>query len=972
MSPEDWQKIKDIIADALALPRQERAALLNSACGEDTELRKEVEKFLDFEDGEGSFLEGSPVEFEKSDLRVSENGSSALVNKQIGNYKITREIGAGGMGAVFLAERVSDEFSQRVAVKLVKAGINSRETIRRFHQERRILASLEHPFIARLIDGGRFGDGEGMPYFVMEYIEGSPINEYADANNLTLLERLYLFRKICEAVEYAHRNLVIHRDLKPSNILITEDAAPRLLDFGIAKLLKDENANESGETNTQQFAFTPEYASPEQLRGEKLTTATDIYSLGVVLYELLTGVRPFQSSEKNIGKLISLVTDSEPPRPSSAVSGQWLVVRNKTAPYIEQRTKADEPQTNPKSKIQNPKSLKGDLDNIILKSLRREPERRYSTVKEFSEDIRRHLEGLPVSASKDTWSYRAQKFIQRNRVAVGAAGLILLTLLAGLGATAYQANVAQRERTKAEQRFRDVRQLANSFLFEFHDAIETLSGSTPARKLVVSRAVEYLDKLASEAEDDPTLQRELGTAYEKIGRIQGNSYFANLGDTEGAMKSYNRSLEIRRRLAEADPENRELQYELARSWRGVGDMLYTIDDLKGGLQAYENGIAILNRIVAQEPDNLKYLNTLSDTLSHQGDIKGMEGFQNLGDTKGALESYRRSVEIGEKLVTAEPANAEYSGDLATHLIYFGRLQSATGDFKGAISSGQKSISIFEKLSAAEPDNFEYKKRLIVVSNSMRLLLLDEGRSQEALDSARSGIKTLEEMIAKDPKNFQLRRGLGVVYNALGMAQLQIRDVRGAIDSFHRSLSGAEELSAADPKSGEPRMDVLTARQLLAEAQIEAGEFDSALLNLRQNVATYEETLREDSTDKVAKDKLALSLALTGRALSAKGNLSAAAEAFRRAVSSAEEVLQAAEPNTRSKNRHALSFFEAGKAFKAFSQIENPAKKQIAYSEACKYFQRSFEIWEGMRQTGTLSSIYVDRHEQAARELANCN
>lgn len=955
MNPQHWQKVKNIIEQALEVAPEMRSSYLAEACGEDQDLRREVDSLLTFEEETFDLIERGVF----SAVLDGEPNKKEMIGKRIGHYKIVAPLGEGGMGTVYLAERADGAFEQQAALKLIKPGMDSNAILRRFLTERQILASLKHSNIAHLIDGGT--TEEGLPYFVIEYVAGETITDYAERENLDLEGRLKLFLKVCAAVSFAHSNLVIHRDLKPSNILVNRDGEPKLLDFGIAKLLK---SDANGQTATQSFVFTPEYASPEQVRGEKLTTASDVYSLGVILYELLTGRRPYKIDSRNIGEIIRAICETEPGRPSS-------VVGNLTDQNGGKQTKDGGRQTNPKSEIRNWKSLRGDLDNIILKALRKEPERRYSSVEQFSEDVRRHLEGLPVAASSDTWKYRATKFVQRNRVAVVAAGLVLLTLIGGLAATYYQARIARAERAKAEQRFKDVRQLANSFLFEFYDTIEPLSGSTPARKLVVSRAVEYLDILASEAANDSTLQRELGTAYERLGKIQGNSYFSNLGDTKGAMKSYNRSLEIRQRLAEADPANRELQYELARSWRGVGDMLYTANDLKAGLEAYENGIAVLERIVAQEPDNLKYLNAFADTLTHQGDIKGMEGFQNLGDTKGALESYRQAVEIGEKIVAAEPDNAEYLGDYATRLIYFGKMQSVTGDYKGAILSGQKSISLFEKLSAADPDNAEYKTRMIIVSNSMLPLLLEEGRSREAFESAQSQIKKLEEMIAKDPKNVNLRRGLGVLYNTLGGAQLQLKDFTGAIEAYRRSLAIGTEISAADPKSGEARRDVLIARQLLAEAQIEAGEPDAALQNLRQNVSIYEEILKGSGSSNQTKDNLAVCLALIGRALAVKGDLKNSAETFRRAASTAEEVLQKSEPNNRSKSRSALSFFEAGKVLKKLGQIENGETGQSTRRDACGYFRRSFELWSQLQQTGVLSTVNANRPAEAAAELAGC-
>ena len=523
MTPENWKKVKSIVELAVDLAPDRRAAFLDERCAEDVTLRTEVESLLAADNTNAQLLEGN-----FSTAVFGSDGPDALIGKQIGHYKITAEIGAGGMGSVYLAQRADGAFEQKAAIKLIKRGMDSDAIQKRFINERQILASLEHPNIAHLIDGGTTSDA--LPFFVMEYIEGETILDYATKKDLDLEARLELFRKVCSAVSYAHQNLVIHRDLKPSNILVTNDGTPKLLDFGIAKLLKSDTSNEQ---STKNIIFTPEYASPEQVRSEKLTTATDIYSLGVILYELLTGNRPYDTNDKSLGDILRSICETEPERPSSVVS------RPRSGQH---GTGQNNKQTDPRSKKQ---ALLGDLDNIILKALRKEPERRYSSVEQFSEDIRLHLAGLPVMAITDTWGYRATKFVGRNKVPTVAAAVFLVTILGGSSATLYQARIAQRERLRAEQRFNDVRTLANSFLFEFHDAIQPLSGSTPARKLVVSRALEYLDKLAVEATDDVALQRELGTAYERIGKIQGNSYFPNLGETDGAMTSYHRSLEIR-------------------------------------------------------------------------------------------------------------------------------------------------------------------------------------------------------------------------------------------------------------------------------------------------------------------------------------------------------------------------------------------------------------------------------------------
>jgi len=953
MNPEQWQKVKNILENALEKSSDSRSIYLDEVCGKDEDLRLEVEKLLEFEQIESDVLEQAAF----SVVSENDSGSKNFVGKQIGNYQIIGELGTGGMGAVFLAERADGEFKHQTALKLIKRGMDSDAVLRRFFNERQILASLEHPNIARLIDGGTTSDG--LPFFVMEYVEGTTILEFAETKNLNLEERLNLFREVCAAVSFAHQNLVIHRDLKPSNILITNDGKVKLLDFGIAKLLKSDEENQ---TATQMQIFTPEYASPEQVRGEKLTTATDIYSLGAILYELLTGNRPYKTESKNIAEIIKSVCETEPIRPSSVISRQK--VSNETNQNNEQQTKVKEQKTNPKSKIRNPKSLRGDLDNIILKALRKEPERRYSSVEQFAEDIRRHQIGLPVLASRATWSYQASKFIQRNRIGAVATVLILLTLFGGLGATLYQRN-------KAQRRFNDVRQLANSFLFEFHDAIENLPGSTPARELVVRRAIEYLDNLAAESENDPVLQRELGAAYAKIGLIQGNSYHSNLGDTDGAMKSYRRSLEIRQKLVDNEPRNRVLLHDLADSHEGVGDILYTVNDLKGGLQSYQKAVAIRETIVAEEPDNLDYRYSLANVLGKRGDISGMEGFPNLGDLPTALESYRRTVALYEELIKAAPENEKYQSGYATNLHFFGMLQTVTGDSKGAISNGRKAVSIFEKLIAARPNNAKYETHLMSALIFMRYPLIEEGQTSEAVENARRVIRTMEKMSAEDPKNAFARRSLSVSYNSLGICLLKGGKPQEAIENHRRSLSIVEELSATDPDNGENLRDVSMTRQFLAEAQMATGENEAALNNFRQSVSFLEERLKPGADSIQIKDDLAVCLIGIGKLLAAKGDFNEAAEHFRRALPLAEEAIRNAPLNVRVKSRHALSYLEAGKTLINSPRTKKDTAGEKTKRDACAYLERSLNLWNEMRQANILSSININRPNEAEKELAGC-
>ena len=522
LSKNNNERIAEIVESVLERDPSERAEFFEKACRDDVELRKEVESLLRFAETATDFIEKPAYEIAAE--TIIDPGGELKAGEKLGEYKILSLIGEGGMGEVYLAE--DTKLGRKVAIKLLKFGLGTSNIIRRFQQEERILAGLSHSNVAQLFGGAV--TPAGLPYFVMEYVDGARLDDYCRDRQLSISQRLALFRKICTAVSYAHQNLVIHRDIKPANIRVTSDGEPKLLDFGIAKLLDSEAPMVGEATMTFAAVMTPEYASPEQVRGENMTTASDVYSLGVVLYELLTGQRPYRIKTRNPNEIARAITEQEPAPPSVAV--------------------ARSASSNPQSEIRNPKSLRGDLDNIILKALRKEPSRRYGSVAQFSDDIRRYLEGRPVTARKDTFNYRTVKFIKRNKVIVAAAGLVVLSLIGGILATTLQARRANLQRARAEQRFNDVRRLAHSLMFEIDNSVKDLQGSTPTRRLIVSRALEYLDSLAGEAADNPTLQRELATAYERIGEIQGNPYSANLGDADGALASYRKGLAIREKL----------------------------------------------------------------------------------------------------------------------------------------------------------------------------------------------------------------------------------------------------------------------------------------------------------------------------------------------------------------------------------------------------------------------------------------
>lgn len=416
MIKSDWQRAKQIFLDALDLDENAREPFVAAKCGDNQTVYEEVIALLAANEEHKDFIETPAFS-----LNAAFNGTSSLVGKNFGHYRILSEIGHGGMGAVFLAERADGQFNQKVAIKIVRPGLDTEHIRVRFVNERQILADLEHPYISHLIDGGTTDDG--IPYLVMEHIEGTPITEYCSSNKLSTRGKLDLFLKVCEAVAFAHRKLVIHRDLKPSNIFVTIDGQPKLLDFGIAKLL--DQRGEGRAQQTQLAAFTPDYASPEQVRGQSISTATDVYSLGMILYQLLTDSLPYRFSTRSPEEIIRVICETDPSPPNRVIS------ENVAANALNR--------------------VETDLENIVLLAIRKEPERRYRSVEQFAEDIRRYLSGLPVSAREDTFGYRASKFARRHKYGVAAAVLISMTLVLGIVGTTWQARVAQRESEKARR-----------------------------------------------------------------------------------------------------------------------------------------------------------------------------------------------------------------------------------------------------------------------------------------------------------------------------------------------------------------------------------------------------------------------------------------------------------------------------------------------------------------------------------------
>jgi serine/threonine protein kinase len=669
---------------------------------------------------------------------------------------------------------------------VVKRGLGTRNIVRHFRDEERILAALNHPHIARLYGGGVTGNGA--PYFVMEHVEGDRLDRYCDEKLLGLRERLALFRKVCSAVSYAHQRLVVHRDLKPANIRVTPEGEPKLLDFGIAKLLDPQTTAAVDQTITLQRVMTPDYASPEQIRGQPVTTATDVYSLGVVLYELLTGRKPYQLKSASAEELSRAIAEQEPTRPSTAVS------------------------ESPKSKVANRKSLRGDLDNIVLMAMRKEPQRRYSSVAQFSDDIGRFLAGRTVIAHKDTFSYRTGKFVRRNKLAVAAAILVFLTLLGGILTTLHEAR-------RAERRFNEVRHLANSLMFEIHDSVRDLQGSTPTRRLIVERALQYLDSLSSEGGAEPGLQRELATAYEKVGDIQGNPYTANLGDTDGALASYRKATAIRESLAAQRP-NTDSTIDLALSYRGLGDIMEQKGDVTGCLANYRRSLSIIQELAKTTGTDRAVQIELARAYETMGD-----GLDRTTDNTARLANYQQALKIRRQLLAQTPDDAKLKRSTATSYMKVANVPGVKP--AEAITEMKQAINMLEALAASDPQNARAHREVGFVHYEAGRLFSETGDLPAALASRRKALEIREQIAAQDPTNKQAEFDLATAHGELAESLTVAKSAAEALSQAEQAVAGMTRLVDADPTNAIYRRNVGLAYERVAAASNLAAEIEQS-------------------------------------------------------------------------------------------------------------------------------------------------
>jgi non-specific serine/threonine protein kinase/serine/threonine-protein kinase len=740
MTAARWGEVKSILATLLETDPCQRAAEMERLCGSDAELRNSVESLLAMEQKAGALLDSNHAP-------GSQWRAEAPPPESIGAYRVVKEIGRGGMGVVFLGERADGQYRKQVAIKLITAAHPDAQTGLRFERERQILAQLEHPGIARLLDGGATPGGQ--PCFIMEYVDGLPLLEFCRAAALGVNGRLLLFLQIADAVGYAHRRLIVHRDLKPANVLVTPEGQAKLLDFGLGLMIGGE---EPGHEITQAgpAPMTPAYASPEQIRGEPFTVAGDVYSLGVILFELLSGHRPYRATTTYLD-LARAICDEEAPPLSSAVDATL-----------------------------RPR-LKGDIETIVAKALEKDPRRRYPTVEEFAADLRRYLEGRPVAARKPTWHYRAARLAARHRIATPVGALAVL-LIAGFAAFGWW------EARRSERRFNQVRGLAHAVMFDLYDAIAPLPGSTAARELLARRALEYLEKLSQEAGGNRALQREVALGYARIGEVEGDLAESSLGRVPASLESLHKAAAILERLAAASPGDAGLRHEylraaidLARAYGGVGQF-------DAGIAQARRAAAMAESAAGARPGDAIAMTDLEAALAVLADAVVNE------------KRYAEAIALRERVqglanrVAAQTHGREAERSLAVAEKRLGALYGVTGRMQDCRREYEMARSIDEQRCARDPQDMRARIDLSFDLSDLGWVASETNRLRDALDFHHQALQLREQAALADPRDFRAATTVAASMKRIGLALKNMGKPREALDELQQAAVRYDSLS----------------------------------------------------------------------------------------------------------------------------------------------------------------------------------
>lgn len=764
MDPARWERVKEIFSEALEESDPgARRNHIERRCAGDAELLAEVDSLVQAHEQTGDFIE-TPAAQQAFGFEP-ESQPAAWIGRRIGAYRIVAEIGRGGMSEVFRGVRADDEYHKEVAVKVLRPGYGTGSLVERFKAEKQILASLDHPNIARILDAG--STEEGLPYLVMDFIKGRPIDEYCRERQPTLRERLQLFRSLCSAVQYVHQHLMVHGDVKCSNVLVTDEGFVRLLDFGVARLVQP--ASGSTTESAGPVALTPEYASPEQLRGEVVSTASDVYSLGVMLYKLLTGKLPHPGGGLP-HEIAAQICERPPALPSLAVR--------------------DSP-TGPGAGYS--RQLRGDLDSIVLRALDKEPAERYSSAEQLSEDIGRFMADFPVLARPSGLAYKAAKFCRRHGAGVALMTLFVLTLIGGILGAGWQAHIARQQRARAERHFDEVRRLAGTFLTDIDQAIQNLPGATPARHILVSNSLKYLDALVKEAAGNPLLQRDLASAYEKLADVQGGYRTANLGDPSGAVASYRKALDIRSALLPSHPSELDLRRDLLRTYAKLGEVLSGMGDAQGAIASSRSALAIAEKLAA-EPG------AVAADRRNVGNVYVSLGWQlaNAKQVERGLMLMNEGTAVFETLTDADENDVRSRHNAAVAYGRMGEILIGAGRYRDALRMHTRQLEVVRKLLPADPGNPDLRTLESYALLGIATVLSRQGSLPEALAKQTQALGTLRELFEADAKDNEARYNAAYALSETSDTLAALGQLRAAEKYLRDALAIIGPAAEAEP------------------------------------------------------------------------------------------------------------------------------------------------------------------------------
>ncbi len=741
MEPKDLAKLESLFEALIELPRgAQREALARSMSRGDSELARRAISLANANDRATAQNE--------SQRRV------AVAPRVYGRYRTLRPIGSGGMGTVYLGGRADGQFEQTVAIKVMAPHAAGEGFRHRFLTERQILAGLNHPNIAKLIDGGMTPDGE--PFLVMQYVEGLPLDQYCDGKALGLAERLELFLKVANAVDYAHRNLVVHRDLKPSNILVTEAGEPILLDFGTAKLL----AGPANYASATMRLLTPRYSSPEMRSGDAVTTSTDIYSLGIILYELLTGAWPF-GDPKSPSDLSDLFTrECEPTPPQGAVTEEAAQNRGETARSLRS-------------------GIAGDLSAIALKAMAADADRRYPTVPAFAADIQAYLEGRPVAARQGDFQYRASKFMGRHKAWIAAGFVLAASMIAGVAGVLWQAHIAREAERRAEARADDLRKLSNTLLEDLDNAIQKLPGSTEAQRLLVTAVTGHLRRLSNDAAaNDAATQIDMASAYTKLGNIQGNPYDQNLGDASGGLATIDKAVALAQLAAKRDQASNAALSALALAYQSRAEILLGMGRQSEALPAMQSAVRVFETLVKRPNAGVDDLAAASAAYGALGDLLGQPGIGSMNDPQGGLAAYGKNLALNQRILKADPAHERALRGTVIVLFKMANIRFET-DPPLALKNYEEALAMARALPAALRVSINTQRVIEITVRHLAQSHEELGEYDAALAGFDEAGRIVQGMLDADSKDLRAVEDMMTVYeNRASCLEMRDQEVFG--------------------------------------------------------------------------------------------------------------------------------------------------------------------------------------------------